>query len=77
MSTATMTAAGALVALLIPKCPACIAAYLMAFGLGSGAAWGLARSAWPAAAVAVVLSLGCLFCLWRRSGELQRAPEER
>jgi uncharacterized membrane protein YjjB (DUF3815 family) len=57
---------------LLPKCPLCIAAYLVSLGLGAEAASGAAPMIRPIVSVALAASLIALFATaWRRR---RRAP---
>src|ERR1043165_9276806 len=60
---------------LLPKCPLCLAAYLTAFGVGTGAAASLAQVLHPLTALAAALVLG-LFVL-RLARRAQRFAEAR
>jgi hypothetical protein len=64
----------ALVLLVAPKCPLCVAAWLGAFGVGAGAASFVATSLRPVAVVSLALALG--MAVWRRknSGCATRRP---
>ena len=56
----------ALVALLVPKCPLCVAAYLAAFGLSASASHSAAPFVRPLAlAIAAVASLALALAVWR------------
>jgi len=60
---------------LLPKCPLCLAAYLAALGVGTGAAASLAQVLHPLTALAAALVLG-LFAL-RLARRAQRFAEAR
>lgn len=63
----------ALLAVLVPKCPVCVAAWLMALGLGAGVSHGAAPFVRPAAfTLAGLGGLALALAVWRRRS--RRAP---
>jgi hypothetical protein len=61
-----------LVALLLPKCPLCLAGYLALFGVGATAGIAIAELAAPAAIVLAVMMVGAASISWAR--DRRRTP---
>jgi hypothetical protein len=66
LGRAAAAIATVIAAVLLPKCPVCIAAYLAALGLGAGAAHGAAPFVRPVVfAVASFAAVALVLGLWR------------
>lgn len=66
--------AGATGTILLPKCPMCVAGYLIAFGLGANIAWWTASVAAPAAHVLLAVGLLSFAVHFARRGVRVRRP---
>ena len=74
MGPAASSFGAALVALLVPKCPLCVAAYLASFGLSAAAARGAAAFVRPFALALAGLAFAALALGVWRSLERRKRP---